>query len=48
MTDEQLIYLEETLERSQFMEFLVDNLDKGVITYLQYKSFMEVYYDYRE
>lgn len=48
MTDEQLIYLEETLERSQFVEFLVDNLDKGVITYLQYKSFMEVQHDYRE
>lgn len=41
MTDEQLLYYEETLERSQFVEFLKEQQLKGVITYSQYKEWME-------
>lgn len=40
MTDEELLYIEETTGY-EFAEILRDFKNKGVITYLQYKEFLD-------
>lgn len=40
MTNEQIQYNEEVLSHGEFMEFLADNYNKGVITLSQVKEFI--------
>lgn len=46
MTNETIQYYEETLSHGEFIEFLTDNYNKGVITLSQVKEFVNEQYIY--